>query len=130
MVHPQWPTLSRPSSATAGHLVAEDIRRSLNSKVEEIRHHYKADPRQPFPADSPNQYAVRLTTEAQSAPSHPLTSPTEPDRRQVGTMRFLDGQAPAADATRARPSLGDGARGAGAPVVPAVGRYAVASERD
>jgi hypothetical protein len=113
MMHPQWPALSSPSSAAAGHLVAEDIRPFLNSKVDEIRHHYRANPQQPFPADSPNQ-SVRSAADGQPAsPTHlqQTPTPTEPDRQQVQTMRFLSGQAPAAQATRPGLPLGDGARG-------------------
>jgi hypothetical protein len=124
MTHNHWPTLPDVSAET-GLAVAEDIRRHLNAKVDEIRHHYQANPHQPFPADSPNQEAVRLAADSQ-APSPPqanqVATPAEPDRQQVETMRFLGGQAPAAHATRAGPSLGDGARGAGAPAGPSVNR--------
>jgi hypothetical protein len=116
MMHPQWPTLSEPASALAGHLVAEDIRPYLNSKVDEIRHHYQANPHQPFPADSPNQHAVRQATEHQSpANTSQAPDPSGPDPQLAQALRLLGGQAPAAQATRPGPALGDGARGAGAP---------------
>ncbi|TDU82509.1 hypothetical protein EV138_7403 [Kribbella voronezhensis] len=121
MTHDHWPTLPDVSAGT-GTAVAEDIRRRLNAKVEEIRHHYQAHPRQPFPADFPNQHAVSLAAQSQPSPSAPTTAVTESKQQEVATMRFLDGQAPAAHATRVAPSLGDGSRGAGAPGVPPVGR--------
>ncbi|QNE17577.1 hypothetical protein F1D05_06225 [Kribbella qitaiheensis] len=113
MMHPHWPTLPH-RSADAGELVAKDIRPGLNAKVDEIRHHYQVKPQQPFPADSPNQYAVRLAAE-DSTRAEQSTAPSEPDPRQVTTSRFLTGQAPAAHATRPSPYLGNGARGAGIP---------------
>ena len=54
-------------------------------------------------------------------------APQEAIRQAVqrgGEMRFLSGQAPAAGATRQTPSLGQGARGAGAPQGTGVGRGA------
>lgn len=52
MLHRGWPTL-KDMSASTGEDVAEEIRRSLNSKVDEIRHHYQANPHQPFPRRLP-----------------------------------------------------------------------------
>jgi hypothetical protein len=181
MTHNHWPTLPDASAETGG-AVAEDIRRSLNAKVDEIRRHYQANPNQPFPADFPNAAAVRPTATqvgsevAQSnervlgradreglarppratpgrqtsrpvgrndpartrpADSRPATaSPTRSSGHQQtqspnpalaggqrpAEMRFLDGQAPASQATKGPPSLGDGSRGAGAPQVPAATR--------
>jgi hypothetical protein len=84
MMHPQWPTLSSPSSTGAGHLVAEDIRPYLNSKVDEIRHHYQANPHQLFPADSPNQYAVRLAAESQrESPAQVQQAPAQADKLRL-----------------------------------------------
>jgi hypothetical protein len=53
---------------------------------------------------------------------------------QDDMMRFIGGQAPAAQATQHRPSLGDGSRGAGAPAAarldrPGVGRSGPAPDR-
>jgi hypothetical protein len=115
MLHRGWPTLKNMSAST-GEAVAEDIRRSLNAKVDEIRQHYQAKPHQVFPADVPNQDTVRLAVESQPHSSLQATQsakPDEPDKEQVANMRFLAGQAPAAYATRSGPPLGDGARGVG-----------------
>jgi hypothetical protein len=61
MLHPHWPTLHQSSTA-AGELAAEDIRLSLNAKVDEICRHYRAHPAQTFPADSPGPEAARTLT--------------------------------------------------------------------
>jgi hypothetical protein len=64
MLHPHWPTLHQSSTA-AGELAAEDIRLSLNAKVDEICRHYRAHPARTFPTDSPAPDAARtLTPEA------------------------------------------------------------------
>jgi hypothetical protein len=118
MMHPGWPSLPE-GSPRAGELVAEDIRPRLNAKVDEIRRHYRTDPDHPFPADSPNQYAVRLATgNRPEPPAHHAAPPTEANRQHVDTMRFLSGQLPAAYATRPGPPLGNGSRVTGAPTVP------------
>ncbi len=140
MLHRGWPTL-KDMSASTGQAVAEDIRRSLNSKVDEIRHHYQASPQLPFPADSPNQYAVRRAAErsplgsTQQAPTttgparQPAPAPSGPDPQLAQAMRLLGGQAPAAHATRPGPSLGNEARGAGAPVSPTASRSTPTPDR-
>jgi hypothetical protein len=113
MLHRGWPTLKNMSAST-GEAVAEDIRRSLNAKVDEIRQHYQAKPHQVFPADVPNQYAARLAADGQphrSLQGAQTAKTDEPGREQVAALRFLAGQAPAADATRTGLPLGDGARG-------------------
>jgi hypothetical protein len=179
MLHPQWPILHE-SSAAAGELAAEDIRRGLNAKVDEIRHHYHAHPAQPFPADFPAPEAAHTTTpEVISGPIQDrsrrpgelaqgngrgndpllvvpddrlprraaqqdtpaaagLTAPSNLDNGRSGemrsvhstsenpgagrtskasspdgldVMRFLSGQAPAWEAVKQAPSLGDGSRG-------------------
>jgi hypothetical protein len=126
MTHPLWPVLpGRP--ADAGKVTAEEIRRNLNSKVDEIRHHYQANPQLPFPADFPNRHAVRLAAEEQAAVpirAQQASSAPGPDHQQLQAMRFLDDRSPAAHATRPGRSLGDGARGAGAPAGPSVNRHA------
>ncbi|MFC5261059.1 hypothetical protein ACFPJ1_02960 [Kribbella qitaiheensis] len=111
MKHDQWPTMhKRP--AVAGNLAAEDIRRSLNAKVDEIRHHYQANPAQPFPAESPNAEAARAALDGLPPPAaETRVAGPMADRPPNSQMRFLSGQAPAAQATRHAPSLGDGARG-------------------
>ncbi|QNE17580.1 hypothetical protein F1D05_06240 [Kribbella qitaiheensis] len=132
LMHPEWPSLPE-ASAHAGNTVAEKIRPVLNAKVDEFRHHYRANPHQPFPADSPNQYAVRLMAEGPGQP--PQVSDGEREQGgtargvgglEAGMRRFLSGLA---RATRPGPALGDGSRGAGAPVVPAIGRSSGTPER-
>jgi hypothetical protein len=180
MLHPQWPTLHKSSTA-AGELAAEDIRRRLNAKVDEIRHHYHAHPTRPFPADFPAPEAARAGgPEVISAPiqdrsrqpgelaqgngrgndplivvpdgrlpihaaqqdtpaaASGLTAPSNLDNGRssemrsvrstsenpgtgrtskastadgLDVMRFLSGQAPAWEAVKQAPSLGDGSRG-------------------
>jgi hypothetical protein len=120
MKHEHWPTLPDRSART-GEAVAEDIRRGLNAKVDEIRRHYQAHPAQPFPAESPNAEQNR-TDQPAGADLINLPPPGANNRVDAplrgSTMRFLDGQAPAARATRQAPSLADGSRGAGSPQVP------------
>jgi hypothetical protein len=121
MLHRGWPTL-KDMSASTGEAVAEDIRRSLNAKVDEIRQHYQAKPHQTFPADVPNQYAARVAAESRApapAQAQQATAPAGPEGQLDSTMRFLSGQAPAAQATRAGSALGDGARGVGTSSGPA-----------
>jgi hypothetical protein len=98
LAHAYWPTI-RQRPIEAGEHLADEIRQNLDSKVDEIRRHYAFTPRTVFPAESPNAAA-------------PLRGgPESPERRTgPGPSRFLDGQAPASGATRAKPSLGDGAR--------------------
>ncbi|GAA1575367.1 hypothetical protein GCM10009789_30990 [Kribbella sancticallisti] len=151
MKHEHWPTLPERSAGT-GEAVAEDIRRSLNAKVEEIRRHYRATPGQPFPAESPNAEVARsggprgglgaaaevdghvpgaaeAERQAPAAAEAERQAPAAVAERQVaevagvrGEMRFLSGLAPAGQATWRVPSLGDGARGAGASVGGGAGR--------
>jgi hypothetical protein len=142
MLHRGWPTLKHMAAET-GIAVAEDIRRSLNSKVDEIRRHYSAHPHEVFPVDPPNARVgrERVVDRASGAagaqkaaggagsagPARVGSGSTGagnsgPGRTERGTadavgarpeMRFLDGQAGAAGAVRRQPVLGDGARGRG-----------------
>jgi hypothetical protein len=134
MKHEHWPTLPDRSART-GEAVAEDIRRGLNAKVDEIRRHYQAHPAQPFPAESPNAEAARAavpeipTNTGQNRTAQPAAGadlvnlpPPAAAALSLTTMRFLSGQAPAAQATRHAPSLAYGSRGAGSPQVPGAGR--------
>ena len=136
MTHEHWPTLPDRSAET-GQAVAEDIRRALNAKVDEIRRHYRANPARPFPADPPNAEAARIavqevpaaTAEARRAGADTRDAVAEAGGAGVevrGEMRFLSGQAAAALATRHVPALGDGARGAGAVRVPGARRASAA----
>ncbi|WP_433006426.1 hypothetical protein [Kribbella sp. CA-294648] len=112
MLHRGWPIL-KDSSREVGEKVADEIRGKLNSTVEEIRRHYRAQSGEAFPSESPNPQvdvvSVGDRPAAASSKEHP-------------EMRFLGGQAGAAGATRWRPVLGDGGRGRDARVGPATGR--------
>ncbi len=105
MLHEAWPTLPQHAAA-AGRQVGEEIRTGLNSAVEDLRHEH----------------------------SHPgtasLPASAGPDRTQepARELRFLAGQASPGGATAHRPSLGDGARGAGAPAVASAVRKAPARD--
>lgn len=126
MLHRGWPTL-KDTSAETGVKIADEIRQSLNSKVDEIRQHCYAQPGEVFPADSPNpvgrERLLDRSTGASPAqkqtamPGHAKPGNTGPGNTHPGQahpeMRFLGGQAGAAGATRYRPLLGDGARGRG-----------------
>jgi hypothetical protein len=109
MKHNAWPALPH-SSAKLGKDVGEEIRPRLNSKVDEIKQHYAARPSQPFPSDPPNPHAARIAVPAaaQAAEHHAQAAVGQQVRPE---LRFLSGQAPASQATRHIPSLGDGARG-------------------
>lgn len=128
MLHPHWAILThRPTEV--GELVASEIGRALNAKVDEIRRHYQSASRELLPVAPPNAEAApaNLPTPAGLQPG-PVRAQwgrtTErgeqpPDReggRQVPSeLRFLSGLAPAAEAPRNRPSSGNGSRGAGPP---------------
>ncbi|MEU4607984.1 hypothetical protein AB0F43_33810 [Kribbella sp. NPDC023972] len=103
MLHPQWATLiHRP--AQSGRSVVNDIGQALNSKVDELRRHFRSTPRVPLPATPPNTRADRA----------PLPVNEAPDSKQLpAELRFLAGLAPAALAARRRPDLADGRRGGG-----------------
>lgn len=119
MAHRGWPIL-KDSPADTGATVAEEIRRTLNSKVDEIRRHYRAKPSEVFAGGVPNPAAAlarapgRDTGDPARAgaavgagtagpPKEPSSAPPE--------MRFLGGLAGAAGAVRVRPALGHGWRG-------------------
>jgi hypothetical protein len=93
MLHEAWPRLPAHDAA-AGQQVADEIRTSLNSTVEELRHEH-----------------------------HPASTAHAPTSTSMdGQLRFLAGQASPARATSYRPELGDGARGRGGPKTQAVER--------
>jgi hypothetical protein len=127
MKHEHWPTLPDRSART-GEAVAEDIRRGLNAKVDEIRRHYQAHPAHPFPAESPNAESTRAAVLEIPANADLISLPPPAADTRVDvplsltTMRFLSGPAPAAQAIRQAPSLADGSRGAGSPQVPGAAR--------
>ena len=101
MMHEAWPVLPQHRAA-AGRQVGEEIRTGLNSAVEELRHEHRHP----------------------GTPSAPATAGPNRAQEPARELRFLAGQASPAGATAQRPSLGDGARGAGAPAVARVGRQA------
>ncbi|TWD72448.1 hypothetical protein FB561_7440 [Kribbella amoyensis] len=114
MTHAYWPTIHhRP--ADAGHSLAGEVRQHLDAKVDQIRHHYSPGQTQPFPAESPNQFAVQA---AQPPAQNEAPKAIPEAAANAGTstapeMRFLTGLSPAAGATRKAPSLGQGQKGAG-----------------
>jgi hypothetical protein len=111
LANPLWSgLLKRPASS--GLALAGEIRQHLNSEVDKIRHHYLATVHTPYPADAPNPAAVHLSP----ATDRP-TQAKAPSAASSVEMRFLGAQAPASGATAFRPSLGQGARGAGTPHV-------------
>ncbi|MEV6414444.1 hypothetical protein [Kribbella sp. NPDC051718] len=99
MAHRAWPLL-KDSPTETGVTVAEEIRQKLNSKVEEIRRHYRGGGADVLPVSYPNPAGERRAGWERSG--------------EAGAqMRFLEGQAPAAGAVRRGQPLGDGARGRG-----------------
>ncbi|NEA35206.1 hypothetical protein [Streptomyces sp. SID13031] len=113
MVHPGWPVLPE-SSARVGEQVAEDIRRSLNAKVDEIRQHYFFKPGEVFSGGVPNPEAGREGVLDRAGAPKEGVGPGKGDPGEGHPeMRFLGGQAGAVGAVRGRPVLGDGARGRG-----------------
>ncbi|MET7282944.1 hypothetical protein ABZS29_32245 [Kribbella sp. NPDC005582] len=100
MMHEAWPALPQHAAAD-GRQVGEEIRTGLNSAVEDLRHEH----RHPGAATPAADGAGR-------------------GQEHSRELRFLTGQASAGGATARRPSLGDGARGAGAPAVARAGRQA------
>lgn len=122
----RWSSIAKDQPAEAGHRLTNEVRQGLNIKIEEIRRHYLAHPHQVFPAEGPNAAAARAAEDNKLATLPPpdpnsrvkeatqggLTTSTHAPNN-MAPMRFLDGVAPAAGATARRPSLGQGARGAG-----------------
>jgi hypothetical protein len=112
MTHRLWPSL-RGRPAESGLMVANEIRQHLDAQVDKIRHYYRGNPGQPYPAEAPNPAALELAPDAGST----MTNPKARLESAAGTeLRFLSGQAPASGATARRPSLGQGARGSGGPI--------------
>ncbi|MEV8378258.1 hypothetical protein AB0P21_36310 [Kribbella sp. NPDC056861] len=124
-----------------GSTVAALTNAGLDEGVQDLREHYRSSPETPHPARSPNphaQAAVKTehspeqarvgargqeqTVDLSKLPPPDAATRVDSPGQQTGDMRFLSGQAPAAQATRHAPVLGDGARGAGAPQVAGVGR--------
>ncbi|WP_460656297.1 hypothetical protein [Kribbella endophytica] len=114
MANRLWPSLrSRP--AESGLMVTNEIRQHLDAEVDKIRHYYRGRPQRPYPADVPNPAAIQLS------PTNSQRTPPKRVSPAAGVeMRFLSAQAPASGATAFRPTLGQGARGAGNPNAPRV----------
>jgi hypothetical protein len=125
MMHQGWMVLKDHRDVGIGRAVANDIRRALDAKVDEIKHHYQAQPAQAFPADGPNAEAAQALESKTLAdiraednkldglpPPDPQTRVHRPDPGpqdgQANELRFLDGQAPAAGAVRAQAGVGEG----------------------
>ncbi|TWD72444.1 hypothetical protein FB561_7436 [Kribbella amoyensis] len=110
MRHDLWQTIAgRPASA--GEALGNEIRQHLNAKIDEIRQHYAPGQNRPFPAESPNQLAVR--TARTEKPEAAATTSAQAGTSAASEMRFLTGLAPATGATKSAPLLGQGERGAG-----------------
>ena len=133
----------------AGPLTADLTRAGVDRGVGQLREHYEQNPGEPYPAKVPNPAAALATQTEQGgeqqrtmsqAGSEPVPAArsrnSRPADRRAGSaaagpapsgrdqemMRFLDNQPSAAQAVQQRPSLGDGARGAGAPAAAGVDR--------
>ncbi|WP_343963434.1 hypothetical protein, partial [Kribbella koreensis] len=95
MVHPGWPVL-KDSSRRTGEKVGEEIRQKLNSKVDEIRGHYRSGRGEVFPVEAPNAEVGRERGAGRA------DGVAESGKRGAGgghpEMRFLSGQAAAAGA--------------------------------
>ncbi|MFI5697833.1 hypothetical protein ACIA58_38605 [Kribbella sp. NPDC051586] len=120
MLHPQWESLAG-RSPEAGRHVAEEIGRSVNAKVEEIR---RRGPHPALGSDSGN--VPREVSGRQQRGEEGRAAQVKGDEvpaaqvkgDEVAAARFLSGMAAAAGAGRA-PSLGDGSRAAARPSAPA-----------
>jgi hypothetical protein len=136
----------------AGPIVAADTNAEVDRAVGELRAHYQQSPDEPYPAKAPNpmaaitaeedtrgsqQRAISRSDRSESVDLTKLPPPSAATRvdapstqstaasgsRQLPReLGFLNDQAPAAQATRHGPALGDGARGAGAPHTPSISR--------
>ena len=106
MLHSVWPDLPEHSTST-GERVAEEIRMSLNAKVDEIRRHYQYGGRRPFDADE----LIRAADRGPAGLGHECSEAAAAD--VAGGLRFLNAHAPAGGAVTRRPVLGQGARRTG-----------------
>jgi hypothetical protein len=150
MAVPGWDGIQhRPN---AGPIVAADTKAAVDTAVGELRVHYQQSPDEPYPAKVPNPMAAitaeadtrgsqqRASSRSDHSESVDLTELPPPSaatrvdapstqssaasvsQQLPRELRFLNDQAPAAQATRPGPALGDGARGAGAPHTPSISR--------
>ncbi|TCM41133.1 hypothetical protein [Kribbella sp. VKM Ac-2568] len=123
---PATPALDATSPATAEQSAKQPGQAAAPNAPQELSHAAAAGtPQRAVQGAEPN--AAQQTS--QGADAHAAQEASEPGGRQAGgEMRFLSGQAPAAGATRQAPSLGQGARGAGAPQGAGVSREAGRTE--
>jgi hypothetical protein len=91
MLHGAWPLLPNHSAQT-GERIAHEIQSALNAKVDEIRRHYRVRGGVPFAGGSGVREVSREGSGGQGA--------------GVDSLRFLGGQAPAAEAVVRRPEVG------------------------
>ncbi|TDW54836.1 hypothetical protein [Kribbella pratensis] len=118
MLHAQWESLAG-RSPEAGQHVAEEIRRGLNAKVDEMRRRGPHPARGAESGDVPQQQVGREAPA--DAPRQEVGSEGPTQVKEVAAARFLNGVAPAAGAAGRGSALGDGSRGAVARA-PAIGR--------
>lgn len=116
MLHEVWPDLPEHSTST-GERVADEIRMDLNAKVDEIQRHYRQGSTEPFTSTGAPSHSAA----SERRTSHPEYSISRPPDE----LRFLNGLAPAALATRHKPLLANGSHTARSPV----GRERPASPR-
>jgi hypothetical protein len=126
MLHAQWESLAR-RSPEAGQHVAEEIRRGLNAKVDEMRRRGPHPARgaetgdvpqqqvgREAPADAARQEPTELGREGPTRPPEQVAERAARPPAEVATGRFLSGVAPAAGAAGRGSALGDGSRAAAA----------------
>ena len=118
MLHAQWESLAG-RSPEAGQHVAEEIRRGLNAKVDEMRRRGPHPARGAESGDVPQQQVGREAPA--DAPRQEVGSEGPTQVKEVAAARFLNGVAPAAGAAGPGSVLGDGSRGAAARAA-AIGR--------
>ncbi|MEV4267225.1 hypothetical protein [Kribbella sp. NPDC049584] len=149
MLHAQWESLAG-RSPEAGQHVAEEIRRGLNAKVDEMRRRGPhpargaqsgdvpqqqvgrealADAARQEPAELQREGTARPAEQAAEGAARPADRAAEQAARaaeketaEVAAGRFLSGVAPAAGAAGRGSALGDGSRAAAARAAGAAGR--------
>jgi hypothetical protein len=146
MTHSEWEYLDKAQDPDLGVNAEQTTRAALDEATQGIRDHYAQDPSSPVAAPNPNfrvpqearhelgghqERAFSPGDRVDLAELPPPSAGSRVDRPPVGRAageysgratagdesRFLSGSPSAAQATRFKPELGDGARGAGAPAV-------------
>lgn len=107
MLHAAWPEIP-DHSARIGTRIADEIRGSLNAKVDEIRRYYRLGGRAPFGGEP----AAREV--GQGSAGLEVRTQAGAGTDGIDALRFLAAQAPAAGAVARRPAPGQGARRTGA----------------